>query len=376
MSKKDYYSILGIQKGATQDEIKKAFKKKALEHHPDRNHDKKDEAEKKIKEINEAYSVLGDEGKRRQYDQFGSVNEGGGGFYGGGGGFEFDINDIFGGFEDFFGGGRGSRKKSPKKQSESGSDLSYSIQISLEEACFGKTNETITFVSLNSCETCHGTGSKDGKTSECRKCNGSGAIRTQKGFFIMEQTCDACMGSGHTMVNPCSSCRGEGRVEGKKTVKFDIPAGIDTGMSIRISGKGDAGKKGGSSGDLYVKVSVKPHNVFERSADSIVCNVPIKFTTAILGGKIKIPTIDGKIEELEIKPGTQGDTVINLKNKGMTILNSGNRRGDMKINIKVEMPISINKRAKEILEELDKEISPESNPNSNSFFKKIKNIFQ
>lgn len=378
--KRDYYDILGVTKKSTHEEIKRAFRAKAMEFHPDRNLNNKAEAEKKFKEVNEAYEVLGDEAKRRNYDSYGHAGNAGG--FGGGhaGGFE-DINDIFkgfgqgggfGGFEEFFGGGAGARKKSDGRQK--GDDLSYNMTISLEEACFGKVNESISFSAFNECEMCDGYGSKDRSTTKCKKCNGVGVIRTQKGFFIMEQTCGSCGGSGEGISNPCGTCKGEGRTEGKRTVKFDIPAGVDNGMSIRISGKGDVGQRKAAKGDLYIKISIKQHDLFKRNGDTILCEVPISFTKAALGATIEVPTIDGKMAELQIPAGTQPDSIFSIKGKGSTIMNAG-RRGDMKVVVKVEVPVHLNGEQKKLIKELDETLKPETSPQSNSFFSKVKRMF-
>ncbi len=379
--KKDYYEVLGVAKQATQEEIKKSFREKAMKFHPDRNPTNREQAEKNFKEINEAYEILGDEVKRKNYDNYGSGNSSGGftnsgssGF----GGFE-DLHDIFkgfgsnsgfGGFEEFFGGG--NKKQSDSRQK--GDDLSYNMSITLEEACFGKKDQTISFSTLIECEPCNGYGSTDKKTSECKKCNGTGVLRTQKGFFIMEQACGNCKGSGNSINNPCKTCKGEGRMEGKKTVKTDIPPGVDNGVSIRISGKGEAGQRKAPSGDLYIKVSVKSHDLFKRIGELIVCDVPVSFTKAALGGTIQVPTIDGKMVDLDISPGTQPDSSFIMKGKGPTIINSG-RRGDMKVNIKIEVPIHLDSEQKRLIKELDATLKPETTPQNNTFLNRIKRAF-
>ncbi len=384
-NKRDYYDVLGVGKNAAQDDIKKAFRKKAMEYHPDRNPNDKAASEKKFKEVNEAYEVLGDATKRKNYDTYGSAT-GNSGFGGGGnggfnnagggfGGFE-DINDIFkgfGGFEDFFGTNNSQKKKGDTRQR--GDDLSYSMSISLEEACFGKKDETIIFSALNECSTCDGYGSKDKSTSKCKKCNGIGVIRTQKGFFIMEQTCNMCGGGGESISNPCFTCKGEGRTESKRTVKFDVPAGVESGMSIKITGKGDAGQRRATAGDLYVKVAVKKHDLFTRNADSILCDVPVSFIKVALGDKIDVPTIDGVMVSLDIPSGTQPDTIFIIKGKGTTIAGSGTRRGDMKVVIKVEVPVHLNSEQRELIRNLGNSLKPETTPQNNSFFAKVKKIF-
>ena len=377
--KRDYYDVLGVSKGAAHDEIKKAFRKKAMEHHPDRNPNDKAGAEKKFKEVNEAYEILGDETKRRNYDNYGHAGAnqgfgGGQGQSGGFGGFE-DINDIFkgfGGFEDFFGGGGGQKKKSDSRKK--GDDLSYGMSLTLEEACFGKKDENISFSAFNECEPCGGYGSKDKSTAKCKKCNGVGVVRTQKGFFIMEQTCGACGGSGESISNPCTSCKGEGRTEGKRTIKFDIPAGVDNGMSVRIQGKGDAGQRKAGAGDLYIKITVKKHDLFTRNGDSILCDIPISFTKVALGGKIEVPTIDGKMIDLEIPAGTQPDTIFSIRGKGMSVAGGG-RRGDMKIIAKVEVPVHLNNEQRKLIRELQDSLKPETTPQNNNFFSKVKRMF-
>ncbi|AZL15718.1 molecular chaperone DnaJ [Rickettsiales endosymbiont of Stachyamoeba lipophora] len=380
MSKEDYYQLLEVSKGASKDDLKKAYRKLAMQYHPDRNPGNK-EAETKFKKISEAYEVLSDDQKRAAYDQYGHAafaqgqggmgGEGGfGGFdFGGGGGFSDIFSDIFGEFV----GGAGGRQAQP--QNNRGSDLRYNLEISLETAFQGKT-EKIKFRTYASCDECHATGSKNKKSAEnCHSCHGSGRTRMQQGFFVVEKTCATCGGSGKMIKDPCQKCSGHGRVQKEKTLEVTIPAGVDEGTRIRLSGEGEAGIRGGIPGDLYIFIKIAKHKFFEREGDHLYCTIPIKMTTAALGGTIEVPTIDGNIAKVTIPHGTQPGDKLRLKGKGMHVMRANKARGDMFIIINVEIPVKLNAKQKELLEELDKAIEADSSPKSSGFFSKIKEMF-
>ncbi len=380
MSKKDYYEVLGVARNASQDEIKKAYRKLAMQYHPDRNPGNK-EAEAKFKEATEAYEVLKDDQKKAAYDQYGhdAFGQGGGhgGFGGGHGGFEgFDFNDIFSNFSDIFGemGGRQGKKRSSAQR---GSDIRYNLEITLEEAFKGIT-KNITFTIAASCTTCSGSGAEgNDKPTDCTNCKGSGKVRAQQGFFIVERTCGACAGTGQIIKNPCKTCRGEGRVNKEKTLAVKIPAGVEEGSRIRLANEGEAGTRGGQAGDLYVFMTIKKHKFFTRKNDDIHFEVPIKFTTAALGGSVEIPTIDGEKAALKIPEGTQNGDQFRMKSKGMSVMNSGGRRGDMYVKVNIETPVKLSSEERDLLQKLDKLMQGKSssNPKSESFFKKVSDLF-
>lgn len=382
MSKRDFYEILGVTKNASQDEIKKAYRKLAMQHHPDRNPGNK-EAEAKFKEATEAYEVLKDEQKKAAYDNYGHQAFGQGGFGGGGQaqggqGFEgFDFNDIFSNFSDIFGdmGGAANRQKK-RSASQRGSDVRYNLEISLEEAFRGVT-EKISFTIPAACDACHGSGAEGGeKPVECPTCKGAGKVRAQQGFFIVERTCTTCSGTGQVIKNPCKKCHGQGRVNKSKTLSVKIPAGVEEGNRIRLSGEGEAGARGGEAGDLYVYISIRKHQFFTRKGDDVHFEMPLKFTTAALGGVIEIPTIDGSKANLKIPEGSQSGDVLRLKSKGMSVINSGGRRGDMYVKINIETPVKLSAEERELLKKLDKLMNDKaSNPKSESFFKKVGDLF-
>lgn len=374
--KRDYYQVLGITKSASADDIKKAYRKLAMQYHPDRNPGNK-EAEAKFKEATEAYEVLKDEQKKAAYDQYGhsAFSQGGGG--GGQGGFDgFDFNDIFSNFSDIFGdfGGRQQGKK--RSAAQRGSDIRYNLEISLEEAYRG-VNEKITFSIPSSCSSCNGSGAQNGEApTDCGTCKGSGKIRAQQGFFIVERACTSCAGTGQIIKNPCKSCGGQGRLNKEKTLSVKIPAGVEEGNRIRLSGEGEAGVRGGPSGDLYVYISIRKHQFFSRKGDDIHFEVPIKFTTAALGGSVEIPTIDGTKAKLQIPEGAQNGDQFRLKSKGMTVMNAGGRRGDMYVKINIETPVKLSKEERDLLQKLDILMQGKaSNPKSDSFFKKVSDLF-
>lgn len=381
--KQDYYKTLGIDKGAGADDIKKAYRKLAMQYHPDRNQGDK-EAEKKFKEINEAYEILKDDQKRAAYDRYGhGAFDGTGGFSGGGGfggfgggsggqGFE-DLNDLFGGiFGDFMGGGRGGARANASEVNR-GSDLRYNLSISLEEAFQGGKHQ-IKFRSAVKCGICSGSGSKTGKKNKCGTCNGSGRMRVQQGFFMMERTCHTCGGSGEIIADPCGKCHGNGVVEETRTLNISVPEGVEDGTRIRIANEGEAGKRGGRNGDLYVFVSVKPHKLFSRDGNDLHCVVPIKMTTAAIGGSVEVPVIDGSRAKITIPEGTQANTLFRLKGKGMPVMKSGGRFGDLIVHVKVEIPVKLSKKQKDLLAELDQELTGSSTPESSGFFDKVKSF--
>ena len=379
MTEKDYYEILEVSKTANGDEIKKAFHRLALKYHPDRNPGDK-EAESKFKEINEAYEVLKDEQKRAAYDRYGHQAFANGGMGGGNpfGGFEFNFgsggfSDIFSQvFSDFMGGGRAG---SGTAYAQPGADVRYNMEISLEEAFSGMEKE-IKIPSSVTCEKCHGHGTKDGKEAPvCPHCKGSGKVHLQKGFFVVEQACPHCQGTGHMVTDPCPDCKGNGFIRQEKTIKVKIPAGIEDQTRMRIPGGGEAGTRGGESGDLYVFISVKDHPLYSREGANLYTRVPISMCCAALGGKIEIPSIDGEKIELSIAPGSQNDQVVKVKGQGMTMMRSKGR-GDLFVKLRVETPVNLSAKQKELLEEFRSISQDEScQPESKSFFDKIKDLF-
>lgn len=380
---KDYYQILGVSKTASQDDIKKAYRKLAIENHPDKHKTEKVKYETKFKEINEAYSVLSDVNKRSQYDNYGSADghqsAGHGGGFGGfsQGGFDFDFSNINEMFGDFFSRGSDSSygRQKQKSTSSRGSDLKYTLNISLTEAFNGCKHE-IEFSALSACKKCSGSGSKDGSksSSKCKTCGGNGAIRMQKGFFIVEQTCRDCNGEGSVISNPCDVCSGAGRTNQRRKVSIDVPSGIEHETSLRLKGQGEAGENNGLSGDLYVLIKIKKHEIFTRVGSDLFCDVPIKFSTACLGGKINITGIDGHNIEVQIPKGTQNNDKISVKNQGMTIVN-GSKRGNLIINANIEIPVKLSKEQEDLLMKFESISDPKSNPKSSMFFEKLKDIF-
>ena len=375
-NKRDYYEVLGISKGASEDEIKKAYKKLARKYHPDMNPGDK-EAEEKFKEINEANEVLSDPTKKARYDQFGFAgvdpNYGAdGGAWGGGGGFDFgDLGDIFG---SFFGGGFGGGTQQRRNGPQRGESIRMSLSISFTEAAFGCEKE-VTLDRNENCPTCHGSGCAEGTTPEvCSECRGSGTVQVRRqtpmGVFATTTTCPKCGGQGKIIHQPCSDCRGSGRVHKRRTVKVSIPEGIDNGQTISLRGQGHAGKNGGPNGDLLITVMIKPHELFRRDGTSVFCEAPITFTQAVLGAELEIPTIDGKVK-YTIPEGTQTGTVFRLRGKGIPVLN-GRGRGDQYVTVTIETPRDLNKEQKEALRKFSETLGEGNYEQQKSFFKKFK----
>ena len=371
--KRDYYEVLGIQKGASEDEIKRAYKKLARKYHPDMNPGDK-EAEEKFKEVNEANEVLSDPEKKARYDQFGFAgvdpNYGagaGGGAYGGG--FDFgDLGDIFG---SFFGGGFGGQRRNPNAP-QRGESIRASVSISFTEAAFG-CEKSVTIERSEQCPTCKGSGCAPGTTPEiCPDCHGSGTVQTRRqtpmGMFASNGPCRKCGGTGRLIHQPCSDCRGSGAVRKRRTIKVNIPAGIDHGQTISLRGQGGAGKNGGPAGDLLITVMVQPHEIFRRDGVDVFCEAPITFTQAVLGAELEIPTIDGKVK-YSIPEGTQTGTVFRLKGKGVPVLN-GRGRGDQYVTVVIETPRSLNKEQKEALRRFSETLGENNYEKRKSFFKK------
>ena len=347
MAKRDYYEVLGVSKSATADEIKKAYRRLAMKHHPDRNKDGDGGSEQKFKEAKEAYEVLKDDDKRATYDRFGHDGLKAGA--GGAGGFGAEgFGDIFGDvFGDIFGGGR--RGGGP--QVFRGADLGYELKLDLEAAVAGD-NVTIDVPTQVACETCDGSGAKKGSSPvTCSTCGGAGQVRMQQGFFSIQQTCPACKGAGTTIADPCTDCHGRGRVRKTRTLSVKVPAGVDDGDRIRLSGEGEAGRNGGPAGDLYVEIRIKPHKIFEREGANLSCEVPVSFAAATLGGEVELPTLDGTVS-LKIPAGTQSGRVFRLRGKGVTTVRDS-RKGDLFAMVAVETPVNLTSEQKDLLEKFE-----------------------
>lgn len=385
---KDVYEILGVNKNATDDEIKKAYKKLARKYHPDLNPDDKKGAEAKMKELNVAYEILKDPKKRAQYDQFGyAAFQGGGGgggtaegfdfndIFGGGGGFGFDMGDIF---DTFFGGGGGRRSRQAHQGPERGADLRYDLNITFEEAAFGK-EMNIKVPRMENCEDCGGTGAKKGTSPEtCPDCNGTGmrqtSTRTAFGVFTNARPCERCHGTGKFIKDPCQHCHGTGKVRVERDIKVNIPKGVDTGNRLRIANGGQAGERGGAAGDLYVYINIKHHPIFSREGKDVYCELPITFVQAALGANVEAPTIDGKVD-LKIPEGTQSGQVLKIRGKGIPALR-GDGRGDEFVKIKVLTPKNLSARQKELLHEFENGGNDVKNhPEKKTFFDKVKGLF-
>ena len=379
MSKRDYYEVLSVSKSTSADEIKKAYRKLALKYHPDRN--KGDKAsESKFKEASEAYHVLSDKGRRANYDQFGHAAFDGASGRGGFSNFDFSniFSDIFGGggdpFDDLFegfGGSRGRRRSSNFR----GADLRYDLSISLEDAYNGKKQE-INFSSSDKCEICNGSGAEPGsKPISCSTCGGQGQVRSNQGFFTIQQTCPDCAGSGEKISDPCKGCRGIGKKQTKKKIFTNIPKGVDDGTRIRLSGKGEAGIKGGGNGDLYIFVSINQHSIFKRSEENLFFEFPISLADAALGATVEVPTIDGRKAKVKIPAGTQNGKQFRLKEKGMPMMRNRNY-GDLYIQAMTEVPVSLTKEQKKLLEQFKKLEDTKTNPIMKEFFDKAKRFWK
>jgi molecular chaperone DnaJ len=373
MAKRDYYEILGVSKGIDAKELKKAYRKLAMKYHPDRNPDDKD-ADAKFKEATEAYEILGDQQKRAAYDQYGHAgvdpNAAGGGFGGGGGNFSDVFGDVFG---DIFGGGGGGggRRGGPQR----GSDLRYTMDLSLEEAVRG-IEKKIRVPTLTSCDPCGGSGAKPGtKPKTCGTCGGAGQVRMQQGFFSVQQTCPSCRGQGTMIDDPCNSCHGRGVKEETKTLSVKIPPGVDTGDRIRLSGEGEAGAMGGPAGDLYVQVSVREHELFHRDGRNLYCDVPISIVDAALGGELEIPTLDGRVK-LKIPAETQSGKLFRLRGKGVTPVRGGTA-GDLLCRVQVETPVNLNSNQKDLLMKFQESLTGEKHsPQKKTWFEGVKRFFE
>ena len=377
MAKRDYYEVLGVARDASEDDLKKTYRKLAMQWHPDRNQGNA-EAEAKFKELNEAYDVLKDAEKRAAYDRFGHAafeqggpgGGGGGGGPFGGGGFEDIFEEMFG---RFGGGGRGQRAAAGR-----GADLRTQVEVSLEEA-FAGAKKNIRFATSVSCEACKGTGAEGGAASgaqTCGTCQGSGKVRAQQGFFLVERTCPTCGGQGRIIKNPCKICRGAGRVQRERNLNVSVPAGVDDGTRIRLTGEGEAGQRGAPAGDLYVDIAVRPHPIFQRDGANILVRVPLRMTQAALGGHVEVPSIDGGRSKVTIPAGTQTGDQFRLRGKGFSVLRSA-ARGDMYVQVMVETPQNLSPKQRELLEQFEAEAEKggRTSPESEGFFAKVKEFW-
>jgi len=374
MAKRDYYEVLGVSKTASADEIKKAYRRLAMKHHPDRNKDDAT-AEEKFKEAKEAYEVLSDDDKRGTYDRFGHDGlrggPGGPGGFGGGEGFSDIFGDVFG---DIFGGGRA---RGGASQVFRGADLGYELKLDLETAVAGDT-VTIDVPSQVTCTSCEGSGAKKGSSPQtCTTCQGNGQVRMQQGFFSIQQTCPACKGAGTIISDPCLECHGRGRVHKTKTLSVKVPGGVDDGDRIRLSGEGEAGRNGGPPGDLYVEIRVRPHKLFEREGSDLACEVPVSIATATLGGDVELPTLDGHVS-LKVPAGTQSGKVFRLRGKGVTTVRD-TRTGDLFAKVAVETPINLTNEQKELLQRFDESVragGEKHSPRAGGWLETVKRFFE
>ena len=375
MAKRDYYDILGATKGASADELKKAYRSKAKELHPDRNKNDKT-LEGKFKEVNEAYEVLKDADKKAAYDRFGHAAFAGGhgqrgGFQQGqGGDFASAFSDVF---DDLFGNFSGGGRRGGQQRATRGADLRYNLRVSLEEAYHGK-QASITVPGSIACDLCKGTGAEGGaEPVTCPTCAGMGKVRAQQGFFTVERTCPTCSGRGQTIKNPCRSCAGAGRMQRDRSLNVNIPAGVETGTRIRLAGEGEAGLRGGPSGDLYIFIEVRDHAIFQREAENLYCKIPVSMSTAALGGEIEAPTLDGGRSRVKVPAGVQSGKQLRLKGKGMPALRGGGT-GDLYIELSVETPVNLTNRQRELLQEFENQ-SKDNSPESSDFFAKVKGFW-
>jgi molecular chaperone DnaJ len=376
MAKRDYYDVLGVARGASAEDLKKAYRTKAKELHPDRNTNDPN-AEAQFKDVNEAYDVLKDADKKAAYDRYGhAAFEGGMGAagqrpgYGGQGDFASAFSDVF---EDLFGDFMGGRGGQGRSRAQRGSDLRYNLRVTLEEA-FKGVQKTINVPASVACDICRGTGAEGGaEPATCPTCSGMGKVRAQQGFFTVERTCPTCNGAGQIVKNPCRACGGQGRVEKERALSVNIPAGVETGTRIRLAGEGEAGLRGGPSGDLYIFIEVKDHAIFQRDGVHLFCRVPVSIATAALGGEVEVPTIDGDSSRVKVPAGSQTGKQMRLRAKGMPALRGGGA-GDMLIELAVETPVNLTHRQKELLREFEK-LSEDNNPEGSSFFSKVKGFW-
>lgn len=368
MSKRDYYEVLNVSQSASDDELKKAYRRLAMQYHPDRNPGDK-EAEEEFKAVSEAYEILADSQRREIYDRYGHEGleqRGGNGF----GGFNGAFTDLFGDvFADIFGAGRGS--------SQRGADLRFRLDLTLEEAAFGCTR-TIDIPTAETCGDCDGQGTADGKPpTECRTCHGKGQVRMQQGLFVLQQACPACRGRGTTVTDPCARCNGAGRVRGEKSLEVKIPPGVDTGDRVRLSGEGEPGERGAPPGDLYVQVQVRPHEIFERDGSDLACTVPVNFVTAALGGEIEVPTLEG-LHALKVPEGTQSGKVFRMRGLGVQSVRGGSR-GDLLVQLTIETPVNLTRQQKELLSKFGEMLEAggkRHSPRSSTWFDKAKSFIE
>lgn len=376
-TKKDFYEVLGVEKNATEADIKKAYRKLAKQYHPDVNQEDKS-AEAKFKELSEAYEILSDTQKRAQYDRFGHAGVDPNAYAGGGQGFgDFDFGGIGDIFESFFGGGGGfGRSTKTRNGPQKGADLKYSMEIAFEEAAFGIERE-MSINRLEACSTCNGTGAKPGTSpTTCAHCGGTGQVQVKQstpfGQFVNIKACDVCRGEGKIIVNPCTTCNGKGKIKKGVKIKLNIPAGIDDGQTISLRGEGEPGSKGGPSGDLFVTIKVKPHSLFKRQGNDVICEMPITFVQAALGAELEVPTLDGKVK-YTMPEGTQTGSVFRLKNKGIPFLR-GNGRGDHYIKVDIDVPKKLNEKQKAMLKEFADISGDDVHEQRKSFFDKMKDV--